>query len=293
MRIAPTRSRKAFCAFNYVLLAAVAFCCLAPMLHVLCCSISDPLSLTRNKSLHLIPLFPLTFSGYRSILQVENIFIGYRNTLFYVGMSVLINLALTVVAGYVLSRKRFMPRSVLMLFISFTMLFNGGLIPNYMLVMNLGLLDSMWSIVLTSAFSPFNLIIMRTSMMQIPAELEESAQLDGANDLRILLSIIIPVSKATIAVVALFVAVASWNSWFTASIFLMDRTKWPLQLFLREILVASNQRSIETGLNISVLAEQNLIKYCTIVVATLPILCVYPFVQRYFVKGVMIGSVKG
>lgn len=293
MKIAVSRSRKVFCVCNYILLSLIALLCLLPMWHVLCCSVSDPLSLARDKSLRLLPLFPLTFSGYESILKVDNIYIGYRNTLFYVSMSVILNLILTSLAGYVLSRRRFMLRNIGMAFISFTMIFNGGLIPNYMLILNLGLLDSVWSIVLTSAFSAFNLVVMRTSMMQIPVELEESAQLDGANDLRILLSIILPVSKATVAVIALFVAVASWNSWFTASIFLSDHSKWPLQMFLREILVASNQRSIETGLKISVLAEQNLIKYCTIIVATLPILCIYPFVQKYFVKGVMIGSIKG
>jgi len=293
MKICETSLRKVFVVVNAILLALIGFCCFAPMLHVLCCSISDPVALTRDQGFHLYPIFPLNFSGYKTVLSYRNIAIGYANTIFYVVVGTLLNLVLTTVAAYVLSRKRFSPRNKVMLFLAFTMLFNGGMIPNYMLVRNLGLLDTRAAVLLPSAFSVFNLVIMRTSFAEIPDSLEESARLDGANDLQILVRIILPVSKATVAVIALFVAISFWNSWFTASIYLQDRDKWPLQMFLREILITTSQRSLDSGVRMNTVVQQTLVKYCTIVVATVPILCIYPFVQKYFVKGVMLGSIKG
>lgn len=293
MRIKETGLRKVFVVTNTCLLALIGFCCLAPMLHVLCCSISDPLALTRDQGFHIIPIFPLDFSGYKTVLSYRNIMVGYGNTLFYVVIGTLLNLVLTTVAAYVLSRKRFAPRNKIMLFFAFTMLFNGGLIPNYMLVRNLGLLGSRLAVLLPSAFSVFNLVIMRTAFADIPDSLDESARLDGASEIRVLISIVIPVSKATISVIALFVAISFWNSWFTASIYLQDRDKWPLQMFLREILITTSQRSLDAGARVNTVMQQTLVKYCTIIVATVPILCVYPFVQKYFVKGVMLGSIKG
>lgn len=293
MRIRESLSRRIFLIVNAVLLAIIGFCCLAPMWHVLCCSISDPMILMREQGFLLWPKGVPTVGGYEAIINYKNIWIGYLNTLIYVGIGVALNLTLTSVAAYVLSRKRFLPRNFLMLFLSFTMLFNGGLIPNYLLIMRLGLLNSRWAIILPGAFSVFNLVIMRTSFCEIPDALEESARLDGANDIQILCYIILPVAKATVAVIALFVAVFIWNSWFQASIYLTDRNKWPLQLFLQEILITNSQRNISSGIKASVVAQQTLIKYCTILVATLPILCLYPFLQKYFVKGMMIGSIKG
>lgn len=293
MRIKETCLRRVFVVVNTLLLSLIGFCCLAPMLHVLSCSISDPIALTRDQGFHLIPVFPLNLSGYATVLSYRNIAIGYANTIFYVVVGTLLNLVLTTTAAYVLSRKRFVPRNKVMLFLAFTMLFNGGMIPNYMLVRNLGLLDTRWAVLLPSAFSVFNLVIMRTAFAEIPDSLEESARLDGAGELMILTRIIIPVSKATVAVIALFVAIAFWNSWFTASIYLQDRDKWPLQMFLREILITTSQRSLDSGVRMNTVVQQTLVKYCTIMVATVPILCIYPFVQRYFVKGVMLGSIKG
>lgn len=285
--------RKVFMVVNVIVLALIGYCCLAPMLHVLWCSISDPLILSREKSFLFFPKGEWTFDGYVAILGYGNVLIGYANTLFYVVIGTAINLVLTTISAFLFSRKRFLLANPIMLFISFTMLFNGGMIPNYLLVLNLGLFDSRLALLLPGALNVFNLVIMRTSFMQIPESLEESARLDGANDLQVLTRIIIPVSKATIAVVTLFVAVGIWNSWFSASIYLTDRTKYPLQLFLREILINNSQRNIESGIKTSVMAQQTLLKYCTIIVATLPILCIYPFVQKYFVKGVMVGSIKG
>jgi putative aldouronate transport system permease protein len=293
MKEKASNGRKLFVVANTVLLSLIGFFCLAPMLHVLSCSLSDPMTLAREKTFLLWPLGQWDFSGYAAILSYKNILVGYSNTLFYVIIGTAMNLVLTSVAAYVLSRKRFILSNPIMMLVSFTMLFNGGMIPNYMLVQKLGLLDSYWSVLLPGAMSVFNLIIMRTSFREIPDALEESARLDGANELQILIRIILPVSKATLAVIALFVAVMFWNSWFTASIYISDRNKWPLQLFLREILISNSQRTLDSDVRSSVLAQQSLIKYCTIIVATLPILTLYPFLQRYFVKGVMIGAIKG
>jgi putative aldouronate transport system permease protein len=293
MKVKESFSRKLFVVMNTVLLGLIGFCCMAPMLHVFFCSLSDPLILAREKTFLLWPLGKWNFSGYTAILSYTNILTGYANTIFYVVVGTILNLMMTSVAAYVLSRKRFVLADPIMLLVSFTMLFNGGMIPNFLLIQRLGLLDSYWSVLLPGAMSVFNLIIMRTSFREIPDALEESARLDGANEMQILIRIILPVSKATLAVIALFVAVTFWNSWFTASLYLSDRSKWPLQLFLREILISNSQRTLDSDVRSSVLAQQSLIKYCTIIVATLPILCLYPFLQKYFVKGVMIGAIKG
>jgi putative aldouronate transport system permease protein len=293
MKVKESPARRAFLLVNALLLGILGFVCLAPMLHVLACSISDPATLARVRGFHLWPIAPYSFEGYKAVFSYQSILTGYSNTLLYVAVGIAFNLLLTTVAAYVLSRKRFMPANTVMLFIAFTMLFNGGLIPNYLLIVNLGLVNNRLAVLLPAAFNAFNLVIMRTSFREIPEALEESARLDGANDLQILWHIIIPVSKATLAVITLFVAVMLWNSWFTASIFLTDRGKWPLQLFLREILINNSQRSLNTGVKASAMAQQTLVKYCIIVVATVPILAIYPFLQKYFVKGVMIGSIKG
>jgi len=243
MKVKESISRRVFLVVNAFLLSIIGFVCLAPMLHVLSCSISDPYTLARVRGFHLWPIAPFSLEGYQSVLAYKNILIGYGNTIIYVGVGILLNLFLTTTAAFVLSQKRFMPRNVIMLFLAFTMLFNGGLIPNYLLIVKLGLIDNRLAVILPSAFNVFNLIIMRSAFLEIPDALEESARLDGANDLQVLWNIILPVSKATIAVITLFVAVALWNSWFTASIYLTDHSKWPLQLFLREILINNSQRS--------------------------------------------------
>lgn len=293
MKIKDSRSRRGFLMANNIVLAIIAFLCFAPMWHVICCSISDPATIAREGGIRLLPAAPFSFAGYQAVLSYRNILIGYGNTLFYVVVGILLNLVLTVPSAYVLSRKRFQHRNDFMLILSFTMLFNGGMIPTYLVYVHLNLTDTRAAILLSSAFSVFNLVILRTSFLEVPESLEESALLDGANDLQILLKIIVPLSKASIAVISLFVAVGIWNSWFTSSIYLLDRNKWPLQMFLREVLINNSQKSLENGVNASAMALQTLVKYAIIVIATLPFLCIYPFVQRYFVKGVMIGSVKG
>lgn len=293
MKIKESLSRKVFLVVNNIVLGLLGFACLAPMWHVLCCSISDPSALARTGGFHLLPIAPFSFAGYEAVLSYKNIWIGYLNTLFYVGAGTLLNLVLTIIAAYVLSRKRFMLRNGIMMMMAFTMLFNGGLIPTYLVFVNLNLINTRFAILLCSAFNVFNMVILRTSFMGIPESLEESVRLDGANDFQILWHIILPLSKASVAVIALFVAVSIWNSWFTSAIYLLDRTKWPIQLFLREVLINNSQKSLEAGVKASAVALQTLVKYAITIIATLPILCIYPFVQKYFVKGVMIGSVKG
>ena len=210
----------------------------------------------------------------------------------------LISGVLTLIVGYVLSRKRFRYRNVLAGFITFTMLFHGGMIPTYMVVRNLQLLDTYWAMLLPGAMSVFNTIIMRTSLQEIPDSLEESARIDGAGEFTILFKILLPLCKATFAVIILFIAVGKWNEWFPALLYLNKEDKYPLQMILRDILI--NLTTINNGAEISADAANEqmqlykvLMRYCLIVVSTLPILCIYPFVQKYFVNGVMIGSLKG
>ncbi len=292
-KIRESTSRKVFLAVNALLLGLIGFCCLAPMWHVFCCSISNPGELARSGGFHLLPIAPLSFDGYRAVFGYRNILIGYMNTIFYVVFGVALNLALTIPCAYVLSRKRFLSANAVMMIMVFTMLFSGGLIPTYLVFVKLGLIDTRLSILLCTAFNTFNMVILRTAFLGIPDALEESARLDGANDLQILVRIILPLSKASVAVITLFVAVGIWNSWFTSAIYLMDRGKWPIQLFLREVLINNSQKSLEAGVKASAESLATLVKYAITIVATLPILCIYPFVQRHFVKGVMIGSVKG
>lgn len=288
-------SRKIFVIANTLVLVLLGFVFLAPVLHVAFASVSDPVKLNTHAGIILWPLGNLTAEGYKIVLRSPNISSGYVNTLFYVLAGTAISMALTVNGAYCLSRKSFALRNPIMLFISFTMLFNGGLMPSYMVVRNLGLYNSRWAVIIPTAISVFNLIIMRTSFLGIPVSLEEAAKIDGANDVQTMFYVIFPVSKAVIAAVGLFYAVGLWNSWFPAMIYLRDRTKFPLQLILREVLLINDQSmmtsSADAAKNINV--ARQLVKYCTIMTATLPILCVYPFIQKYFTKGVMIGSIKG
>jgi ABC-type sugar transport system, permease component len=287
--------RMAFDAANYCLMLFFSFLCVAPILHIFFMSISDPGIVNTFTGIMLWPRGGTTSNGYRLIARNPNIVTGYLNTLFYVVFGTAISATMTLVAGYVLSRKRFKPRNALMGIITFTMLFSGGLIPFYLTVNRLGLIYTRWSIILPSALSVMNIIIMRTGFLAVPDSLEESARLDGAGDVRVLFQIMLPAVQATFAVLVLFYAVGQWNGWFNASIFLRDRSMYPLQLILREMLL-QNQASAANSLqdvadNLDI--YKPLIKYATIIVATVPILCIYPFVQKYFVKGVMVGSIKG
>ncbi len=287
---------RVFDGFNVVLMALLCAACLVPIVHVISASFSDPRALLTNNQILLKP-DGFTLVGYELIFSNKAIVTGYLNTIFYVLSGTALSTVLTIMGGFALSRKGLYWNKAIMFLITFTMFFNGGLIPFYIVVSKLGLINSRWSMLLPSAVNTFNLIIVRTSMKEIPESLEESAVLDGANPFTIMTRIIVPLSRATIAVIVLFYAVGIWNAWFNASIFLRERRLYPLQLVLKEILVASDTSAVlntstdTTGKNMDI--YKPLVKYCTIVAATLPVLCFYPFVQKYFVTGIMIGSIKG
>lgn len=288
-------SRIIFLVFLYLFLGLMALVFILPVWHVVMASFSEAKVLATHTGLVGVPLGEPTLGGYKIVLSSPNILTGYANTAFYVIVGTTISIVMTIIGAYCLSRKSFQYRNRFMLIISFTMLFNGGMVPTYMVVRNLGLYNSRWAVIIPSAISVFNLIIMRTGFMEVPASLEESAKLDGASEWTIMFRIIVPLSKATIAVILLYYAVGIWNSWFPAMIYLKDREKFPLQLILREILLL-NDTSVMTSSADAVKnaqLERKLVKYCTIVVSTVPIMCFYPFIQKYFTKGVMIGAVKG
>lgn len=284
---------KTFDFIVYSMLVLLVAVTLYPLLYVAFASFSDSSQLMANKGFLYKPL-GFSLDAYKSVFSNPGIIKGYGNTLFILVAGVAINLFLTAVAAYVLSRKNVMWNNMFTMLIVFTMFFHGGLVPMYLIVKGVGLIDSLWSTIIPFAVSTFNLIIMRTSFMAIPESLEESAKIDGANHLTILFKIILPLSMPVVAVMILYYAVEKWNAWFYASIFLKDRDLFPLQLVLREILIANSTDTMSAGASS---ADQfkigETIKYATIMVATVPILCVYPFVQKYFVKGVMIGAVKG
>lgn len=291
-----TLGYRIFLVFDYILLGGFAIICLMPVLHVAFASFSDA-NWVMNQS--GIILWPHGFSleGYKLVFNTKQLMNSYGNTFFYVFASTGLGLLITVLGAYPLSKKEVLWSGALMLLISFTMLFNGGIITFYMVVKNLGLYNTRWAVILPSCVSAFNLILVRTAMASLPPALEESAKLDGAGPVRILFQITLPLIKATLATVILYYAVAHWNSWFNASIFLTERDKFPLQLILREILITNDTTSATNSSSgeLAGMADtyKQLVKYCTIMVATVPVLCFYPFIMKYFKKGVMIGSIKG
>lgn len=290
-----TRGEKIFSVFNTIILSLIALACLIPVWHVICCSVSEPTLLNANRGTVLWPLGQWTFLGYEKVFKTSYILRGYLNTVYYVLLGTAIGLVLTCLAAYGLSRKDLMLKKPINFFITFTMLFNGGLVPTYMVIRDLKMLNTVWAIVLPLCVSVFNVMIMRTSFDNIPDALTEAAQIDGAGHVRILVQIILPVSKSILAVVTLFYIVQHWNSWFHSALYIKDRDLYPLQLWLREIVIAETNSVIEADAADAGLINQTkaLIKYCVIVIAILPMMIAYPFVQKYFVTGVMIGSVKG
>lgn len=279
---------------NAVFLGILTLIFLYPMWYVIMAAFSDPARFVSHTGLLWLPE-GFSLAGFKMVLRTASIVTGYGNIILYVIAGTALNILLTSMGAYVLSRKKLYIRRFLSLAIVFTMYLSGGLIPFYLTVRNLGLYNTRLALILPVAVNTWNLIVMRTSMSQVPDSLEEAAKIDGANDFVILFRVILPVIKSTVAVMVLFYAVQHWNSWFSAMIFLQDRSKYPLQLFLREILLSGSMTDIATGStgeDVNNVLTMNMLKYCTIVVSTLPILCIYPFLQKYFVKGVMIGSVK-
>lgn len=290
----PSLSRVIFMIFAVVLLVLISIACLAPLWHVLMGSLSNPTQVGIHQGLILYPLGNLDTHAYSIIVTYQKLWTSYLNTFIYIIMACVLTGVSTIVAGYVFSRRRFRYRNAFMLIISSTMLFNGGMIPMYMVVRNLGMLDTRWAIVIPSMLSVFNIIIMRTSMQGISDALEEAARLDGANDFTIMFRIILPLCKSTFAVIMLFCAVAKWNDYMSALMYLPTRTDlYPLQMALRSILMdtTSEFTSSTDIMQNTALYKQNT-EYAVIVASTLPILCIYPFVQKYFVTGMTIGAVK-
>lgn len=292
-KIKTTAGEKVFSVGNYTFMVLLMIIMVYPMWYVLMASFSDAVRLSAHEGLLLRPL-GFTLDAYKLMAKNPMILRGYGNTLFILALGLVFNMTLTCMGAYVMSRTNVLFGKAITMMIIFTMYFSGGLIPFYLTVKQLGMENSLLALIVPSAINTFNLIIMRTSFAAIPSSLEESARLDGAGHITILVRIIVPLSKATMAVIALYYAVAHWNSWFNAMIFLTDRKLFPLQLILREILIQNDTSSMTQMVNIgesSFIGET--IKYAVIIVSVVPILCVYPFVQKYFVKGVMIGAVKG
>lgn len=279
--------------FNVLFMTLMILVTLYPMLYVIFASFSSP----SQFMMHYGPIWrPIGFSlvSYEAVFANPNIWSGYKNTIFIVLVGVSINMVMTIIGGYILSRENWMFKKPLSMLIVFTMYFSGGLIPSYLNVKSLNLDNTLWALIIPTALSTYNMLIMRTAFASIPNSLEESAKLDGANDITILIRIMVPLVTPTLAVLVLYYGVGHWNSWFNAMIYLRDRGKFPLQLILREILIegALSEMTMGAGMEDKEMISET-IKYATIIVSTLPILCLYPFLQKYFVKGVMIGSIKG
>lgn len=284
---------KVFTIFNTLFMLFMIFICLYPMLYVLMASLSDSNKLMAHVGILLKPL-GFNLKSYAAVLKNRLIFSGYRNTIFILVVGVAVSVFMTSLGAYFLSRRNVMLKGFVLGMITVTMFFSGGMIPLFLTVKNLGLLNSLWSLIIPSAINTFNLIILRTSFSTIPTEMEEAAQIDGTGHVRLLFQIILPISKSIIAVMILYYGVAYWNGWFNAAIYLNEKKLYPLQLVLREILLANDTSAMTQGMGFSdgvSIAET--VKYAVIVVSTLPILCIYPFMQKYFDKGVMIGALKG
>lgn len=289
-----TRGERAFDIVNNVLLFIVMIVTLYPLLYVLFVSFSVPAKYMRFTGSILLRPLGFSLSSYKAVFKNINIWNGYRNTLIIVVLGIAVNMSLTIVGGYVLSRKRLMMRRFLSLFTLFTMYFNGGMVPIYLIVRSYHITDSLWALVLPVAINTFNLIIMRSAFESVPESLEEAARIDGASQLKTLTQVMIPVVTPTLAVLVLYYGVSHWNSWFNALIYIRTRSKYPLQLILREMIIENTSAATTAaGSTDDEAMIEVTIKYATIVIATLPILCLYPFLQRYFVKGIMVGAVKG
>lgn len=290
-----TTSDKIFDTCVYVIITVVSVICLYPMLFVVFASVSNGNALHFHNGPLWAPLQPMTLQGYQTVLRNPDITNGYINTIIYLVGGTCFSMFMTIIAAYVLSRRGMKLKAFFTMYLAITMYISGGMIPSFLVVRALGWLNTRWAIIIVSSVSTWNIIVMRTAFAGIPKGLEEAATIDGANDIQILTRVILPCSKATVAVIVLFYAVGIWNSWFNSMIYLQDRKLYPLQLFLREILVESatmeGAADMQSGLGINYIKE--LLQYCTIIVSTAPILVAYPFVQKYFVKGVMMGSLKG
>lgn len=281
---------------NYILLGLLLITILYPLVYVISASFSSGEALASG-AVRLFPVEP-TLLSYKTVFEYDAIWIGFVNSIIYTAAGTLVSMLLTLLAAYPLSRDDFRGKKVLSSIFLFTMMFSGGLIPTYMLVKNLGLMNTMWSIILPTAVSAYNVIVARTFFNQtIPKELLEASQMDGCSDFRFFSQIVIPLSKPIVAVLCLWIAISLWNGYFNPLIYINDESKYPLQLVLRRILLMSQVNFANANIDPARVAANRylsqMLQYSTIIISSLPLLILYPFIQKYFVKGVMIGSVKG
>jgi putative aldouronate transport system permease protein len=293
-RIQDSFTDRVFLFFVYLFLVVILLLVLYPVVYIVSASFSDPIAVTAGK----VWLLPVDFSlrGYEVTLQNPQIITGYVNSLIYTVGGSIISVALTVLLAYPLSRRDLYGANIVMFLITFTLLFSGGLIPTYLVVKDLGMIDTRWALLIPQAIAAFQVIIARTFFRSaIPDELVEAAELDGCNDLQFLRWVVFPLSKPIIAVLALMYAVSQWNGYFDALLYLKSADLQPLQLVLRNILILNtvNSGSMDAAAFAQRQQLADLLKYCLVVVGSVPVLLLYPFVQRYFVKGMLIGSIKG
>ena len=288
---AATPGDRVFDLVNGLLLLGLAFITLYPLYHVAIVSISHGYAVVRGE----VGWWPVqvNLESYRAVLEAPYVLISYRNTIWYTAAGTIVNVALSAFCAYPLAMRFFYGRRFFTAFIVATMFFKGGLIPTYLVVRSLGLLDTMWSLILPTAIVTYYMIIMRTFFQNIPEELHDSAYLDGANDIQIFFRIALPISTPIIATMTLFYAVQHWNSFFPALIYLSDRAKYPIQLVLRSMVIEGDVANMQVEFQDDERIVDTTVKYAIIMVSTVPILLLYPFLQRYFVKGIMIGSLKG
>ncbi len=295
MKIKKTLGEQIFDVFNVIILLLLTLVVVYPCYYILVASVSNPAAIYQDGGLLLWPK-EFGMYSYQTVFENSDLWRSYGNTIFYVVAGTFLSVMLTTSAAFCASRKTLPGKNIIMFLIMFTMYFNGGLIPTYMVVKNLGITDSYFAMIIPTAVSTYNLIITLSYFRGIPESMEEAAKIDGATDFKIFYKVMLPLAKPIIAVIALYYAVAIWNNYYTALIYLSEEKYYPLQSVLRQILLTSSgteQDAAAISSEADGAAYAANIRYATIVVSTVPILCVYPFIQKYFIKGVMIGAVKG
>ena len=290
-----SRDDKLFYSISYAFVILLTLIVLYPLIFIVSASFSSANAVSSGR----VVLFPVepSIMGYQRVFENERVWTGYANTILYTGLGTLINVFMTLICAYPLARKKLPHKGFFTFLFTFTMLFSGGMIPSYLVMRDLKILNTVWVMVLPGAIGISQMIVTRTFLRStIPDELLEATQIDGCNDFRFFTMFVLPLSKAVIAVIAMQYAIGHWNSYFNAMSYLSDSSKYPLQIFVREILIMNDIDTsdiVDEELAIAMQGMADLLKYALIVVATAPILCIYPFVQKYFVKGVMMGSLKG
>lgn len=285
---------RVFSVFNTFLLLLILFLTAYPVYFVIIASISDPTKMVSNYGLMWLPHFPLSLTSYRMVFRHSLLLSGFGNTLFIVIVGLAFNMVLTMLGAYLLSLKNSLLKKPIAYLILFTMYFSGGIVPGYLNIKSLHLMNTLWALILPGAISTYNMLIMRSAIGALPDALMEAAKLDGASHLRRILHVVVPLTGATSAVLMLYYAVGHWNAWFNASLYIQTPSRFPLQLVLRQVLILGEDSEMSGAMDAgSEIAAATVIKYALIVISTAPIMLLYPFLQRFFVKGVMIGSVKG